>query len=138
MPPPLLTAEQVLRDARGREDVVARGLELLTQPVQIDVEQMPLPLAHLAGDDHGLDVGAIHQRHHSAGHLVQRRHVEFGGVEDDDVGLLAGRQRAGLAIEPQRLGRVVSGAGKPAGGVGHGLPAAPGGSPQSTGFGGRP
>src|SRR3989442_9548901 len=45
-------AEQVLLDARLREDKVARGLELLTQVRQIDVEQLSLPLAHLACDDH--------------------------------------------------------------------------------------
>jgi hypothetical protein len=57
---PLVAAEQVLRDARRREDIVARGIELLAQMRQIDVEQLSLPLAHLARDDHGLDVGAIH------------------------------------------------------------------------------
>src|SRR5215211_6393196 len=44
-------AEQVLRDPRLGKDEVARCLELLAQPVEIDVEQPPLPLADLAGDD---------------------------------------------------------------------------------------
>src|SRR5207247_5031913 len=56
---PLLPAEQVLLDARRGEDVVARILELLAQARNIDVEQLSLPLAHLARDDHRLDVGAI-------------------------------------------------------------------------------
>jgi hypothetical protein len=50
----------VAQRARGREDIVARGFELLPQPVQIDAEQLSLPLAHLTGVDHGLDVGAVH------------------------------------------------------------------------------
>ena len=61
IPSCLLAAEQVLRNAGLGEDKVARGLELASQPVEIDVEQLPLPLAYLARDDHGLDVGAVHQ-----------------------------------------------------------------------------
>src|SRR6267142_4341888 len=53
-------AVQVLRDARRSEDVVARVLELPSQTVHIDVEQLPLPFAHLARNDHRLDVGAVH------------------------------------------------------------------------------
>src|SRR2546425_735656 len=43
-----------------------------------------------------------------ARHLVERRHVDPGGVEDDDVGLLARSERAGLSVEPQML-RAVDG-----------------------------
>src|SRR5712691_1002336 len=102
----LLAAEQVLLDARRGEDVVARVLKLPPQPRQIDVEQLAFPFAHLARDDDRLDVGAIHQRYHRARHLVERRDVDRLGVEDDDVGLLARRERAGLAVEPQALGAV--------------------------------
>jgi hypothetical protein len=56
-----VVSEQVLRNAGRIEDVVARVLKLAAQHRQIDVEQTPLPLAHLAGNDHGLDIGAIHQ-----------------------------------------------------------------------------
>src|SRR3989454_363884 len=80
----------------------------LTQVRQIDVEQLSLPLAHLACDDHGLDVSAVHQRDDRSRHVVERRHVDRGGVEDDDVGLLAGRERAGLAVQSQVL-RTVDG-----------------------------
>src|SRR5882762_9162076 len=52
-------AEQVLVDVRRLEQEVARSLELPAKVRQIDVDQLPLPLAHLAGDDHGLDVGAV-------------------------------------------------------------------------------
>src|ERR1041384_6377590 len=51
-PPASVRPEHVLRDPSGREQEVARGLELATQAVQVDVEQPPLPFAHLAGDDH--------------------------------------------------------------------------------------
>ena len=85
------------------EDMVARVLELPAQVRKIDVEQLALPLAHLAGDDHRLDVGAVHQRDHRPRHLVERRHVDRFGVENDDVGLLARRERADLAVQPQRF-----------------------------------
>jgi hypothetical protein len=65
------------------------GLELAAQVVKIDVEQLPLPLAHFARDDHCLDIGAIHQRHYRPRHLIERRHVDPGGVKDDDIGLTA-------------------------------------------------
>jgi hypothetical protein len=54
-----VAAEKVLRKPSRIEDTVARVLKLAAQHRQIDVEQAPLPLAHLAGDNHGLDVGAI-------------------------------------------------------------------------------
>ena len=76
---------------------------------QIDVEQLALPFAHLARDDDGLDIGAIHQRHHRPRHLVERRRIDPGGVENDDVRLLARRERAGLAFQPQGLGAVDGG-----------------------------
>jgi hypothetical protein len=103
MPPQLVTTEQVLRDTRSREEVVARGLDLLTQPVQIDVEQLPLPLAHLAGDDHGLDIGAIHQGNDRAGHLVRRRHAELGGVEDDSALVLPAHYPARISVSSSLL-----------------------------------
>jgi hypothetical protein len=58
---------------RRIEDVVARVLKLAAQHRQIDVEQAPLPRAHLAGDNHGLGVGAIHQRYDRPRHLVDMR-----------------------------------------------------------------
>src|SRR5256885_12148126 len=76
------SAIQVLRDLRCGEDVVARVLELPAQMVQIDIEQLPLPFAHLARDDHGLDVGAVHQRDDRSRHIVERRYVYRGVVED--------------------------------------------------------
>src|SRR5439155_1032600 len=69
--------------------------------VQIDIEQPPLPLTDLARNDHGLDVRAVHQRDDRPRHLVERRHVERGGVEDDDIGFLARLERAGLVVEPE-------------------------------------
>src|SRR5262249_46664405 len=100
-----LAAEQILRDAGRGENVVARVLELPAQIWQIDVKQLALPLAHLARDDHRLDVGAIHRRYDGPGHLIERRHVDPRGVEDDDVSLLARRPRAGPAVQPQSLCR---------------------------------
>src|SRR5512145_1314196 len=95
--------EHVLRDTRLRKDIVARGFELPAKVVQIDADQLSLPLTHLARDDHGLDVGTVHQRYHRSRHVVERRDVERRGVEHDDVRLFAGRERPGLAVQPQVL-----------------------------------
>src|SRR5205823_13252386 len=96
-------AVQVLQYTRLGEDEVARALELPAQMVQVDVEQLPLPLAHLARDDHGLDVAAVHQGDDRSRHVVERRNVDRLGVEDDDVGLLARGERAGPAVKSQVL-----------------------------------
>ena len=50
----------------------------------------------------------VHQRYDRPRHVVERRHVGRGRVEDDDVGLLARRERTGLAVQPQVL-RAVDG-----------------------------
>ena len=95
--------EPVLRDTCRREDIVARSLELPAQVGKVHVEQFPFPLAHLARDHHGLDVRAIHQRYDRTRHLIERRNVDCFGVEDDDVGLFARRERADLVVKPQVL-----------------------------------
>ncbi len=46
----------------------------------------------------------LHQRHDGARHVVQRRDVERSGIQQDDVGFLAGGQRAGLVVELQPAG----------------------------------
>src|SRR5215813_3996862 len=91
-------AEQILLHARRAEDEVARLLELAAQPPQIDVEQLALPLAHLAGHDHGLDIAALHHLHDSTRYVVDREYVDVRAVEDDDIGLLARLERTGLAV----------------------------------------
>jgi len=93
----------MLRNTRLLEDVVARVLELIAQAREVDVEQLALPLAHLAGDDDRLDVGALHQRHDRAGYVIERGHVNGGRIENDDVGFFARGQRAGLLVAPQIL-----------------------------------
>src|SRR6478752_5064818 len=59
----LLAAEQVLRNPRRGKNVVARRLELLAQAIQVDVDELALPLADLARDDHGFDIRPVHQRY---------------------------------------------------------------------------
>src|SRR5256885_11889190 len=96
-------AVQVLRDLRCGEDVVARVLELPAQVVQVDIEQLPLPLAYLARDDHRLDVGAVHQRDDRSRHVVERRHVYGGCGEDEDVCVLSPRVRGGPSVQSPML-----------------------------------
>ena len=49
-------------------------------------------------------VGSVHQRHYGPGRVIERGDVERRRIEQDDVGLLAGGQRAGLRIDFQPLG----------------------------------
>src|SRR5262249_40945658 len=106
---PFASAEQVLRNTRRLEDVVARCFELLAQLGQIEVEQPPLPFAHLARNDHGLYVGSVHERYDRARHVIDRRHIDGGGVEQNDVSLIAGFERTNLAVQPQGLRTVHGG-----------------------------
>src|SRR5262245_27978922 len=101
-------AKQVLRNARRGEAEVARLLQFAAQPAQVYVEQLSFPFAHLAGDDHGLDIAALNHLHDSTRYVVDREHVDVRAVEDDDVGLLAGRERAGLAVQ-SKVFRTVDG-----------------------------
>jgi hypothetical protein len=71
------------------------------QPPEIDAEQLSFPFQHLAGDDDRLDVRALHQRDHGAGHDVEWRNVDRLSIEQDDVGVLARRQRSDLLVELQ-------------------------------------
>src|SRR5690349_5519723 len=96
----LNSAEQILRNASLGEDVIARLFKLFAQPLEVDVEHPTLPFPHLAGHDDRFDVGALHQRDDCARHVVHRSHVECRCVEQDDVGLLSGLERADLALEP--------------------------------------
>jgi len=111
--------------------MVARGFELPAQMLQIDIQQLPLPLAHLAAT---IRVSTL------AGPSARRPPPAPGlsgatlsaRVEDDDVGLLARRQRARFRIEPEVFApfvvayaapsRVWSGSGTLGGWGGHQLP----------------
>ena len=57
-------------------------------------------LARLAQDaavhDHGVDIARLRQRDQRLIGIADRRHVDVGGAHQDDVGALAGRERAGL------------------------------------------
>jgi hypothetical protein len=67
-------------------------------------QKLALPLADLARDHDRVDIGPVHQRHHRARRVVEGRDVDRLGIQQDDVGLLARRQAAGLVVEPQALG----------------------------------
>ena len=80
----------------------------LAQLVEVDVEQLPFHFRILPATSRSRRWCGPSARR-PAGHLVERRHVDPGGVEDDDVGFLARRERADLVVEPQRLGAVHGG-----------------------------
>ena len=93
-----------------RSDALVRNIRVLVvallrlvaepgDPRQVDADELPVALHHLAGDQHGVDVLRAHAGDHRADRVVHRHDVEHVGAQQDDVGLLAGRQRADLALE---------------------------------------
>ena len=68
--------------------------------------QLAVLLAHDAVDDDGVDVAGARDLHDRIDRVVHRRHVDVVGPQHDDVGLLAGRQRADLAVHPEGAGAV--------------------------------
>ena len=78
---------------------------------RIDSDQASAPLLHLARDEHRLDMARVHQIDHRAERVVDRPEVETVGLQHDDVGILARRQRADLRVEigaARALGRVAN------------------------------
>ena len=67
--------------------------------VHVDADELAVALHDLAGDQHGVDVLRRHAGDHRADRVVHRHDVEPVGAQHDDVGLLAGRQRADLLVE---------------------------------------
>src|SRR5262249_15832411 len=53
-------------------------------------------------DHHGVDVLGLGRLEHEMGRIGHHRHVERVGADGDQVGALAGRERADLAVEAER------------------------------------
>ena len=86
------------------EDVVAAGFQIAPQLVEIVAQQVPFPLAVVARDHDRVDIGKIHQGLDGSGNVVEGRNVDGLGLEQDDIGVLAGGQAARLLIKAQALG----------------------------------
>jgi hypothetical protein len=72
----------------------------------IDADQLAGTLADRARDHHRVDIGALDRLHDGADGVGHREHADAIGANHDDVGLLAGCQRADLAFETGGAGAV--------------------------------
>ena len=72
-----------------------------------------------AVDYGGADVAAADGVHQVGDRVIHGGQVRFAGVDDDDVGPLAGLEAAGDAVQPQRPGAVDGGHAQHGGGVHH-------------------
>jgi hypothetical protein len=92
-------SEQPALDSGRGEDIVAARLELGAEFPYIVAHDLAAPLRDLAGAQNRRNVGAVHQGDDVAGGVVQRSDIERRGVEQDDVGVLAGGERAGPGVD---------------------------------------
>src|SRR5882672_5463045 len=94
-----LLAKQIHRKAGAAEQTVARVGGKAHHPSRIDADKGAAPFFHAAGDEDGIDMAGVHQIDGGAIGVVERPDVEAIGLQKQDVGILAGRQRADLAFE---------------------------------------
>src|SRR6266540_5195012 len=95
----LSSAEEIDRKAGPAHEGVARLLDRAEHARHVDSHQVAPPLPHLSGDEDGLDMAGVHEVHDRPGCVVERPHVDAVGPQHDDVGVLAGGQRADLVVE---------------------------------------
>src|SRR5882672_3704374 len=89
-------------DLGGSVDAVAGLVAKALKPGEIEAHHLAAALHDLAGDQHRVDILRAHIGHDRADGVIKRHDVETVGVQQDNVGLLAGRQRADLAVEAVR------------------------------------
>ena len=92
--------EEVALKACPLDDTIARILGQFQYTRYIDTGKTAAPLLRPAGDEHGVDMARIHHTDYGAGRVVQRPNIQLVGLEQYDIGLLAGRQRADFILEP--------------------------------------
>src|SRR5262249_23800345 len=93
------STEQVGLEVRALDHAVTRLLHHPAHARDVDTNEVAAPLLHLAGDEDAVDIARVHQVDDDARHIVERPDVEPVGAEQDDVGFLAGRERADLVLE---------------------------------------
>src|SRR4051812_19907831 len=85
---------------RAPQDVVPRLDREATDAGDVDTHECAVPLHDLAVDEHGVHEPRMRVVDDGADRVVERRHAEVVCADEDDVGALAGRQRADLAVHP--------------------------------------
>src|SRR4051812_2404008 len=96
------------RDRRSEPHVlhIGIGIEAVAglvaktrEAVEVDADQLAVALHHLAGDQDSIDVLRAHAGDDRTYRIVHRHYVEPVGAQQDDVRILARRERADLALE---------------------------------------
>src|SRR5712675_2472462 len=88
------------------EDAVARSAQCFHLFGQLRIDEPPVALHHLAGDQDRVDIGDPALHHDRADRIAHREHGDVGSPQQHDVGFLADGERAGAAIESRHLGAV--------------------------------
>src|SRR5262245_17698131 len=85
-------------------DVLARGLGLAAERVEVDAGDPSIAHAHDAVHDHGLDVvadPALHQALDRVAHGAPAQRAAAGGIDDHEIGLGAGDEPAEGVAAPR-------------------------------------
>ena len=96
------------QQAARAEDVVARRLERADHALQIDANQLAVPLHGATGDEHGIDVRRVRIDDRGCDGVEERRGVDRVRAQQNEVGLLPGRDRTDPVVERTRT-RAVDG-----------------------------
>src|SRR4051794_38943809 len=88
---------------RGREQAVTGLHGPRLKVVEIDVDEPALVLDDAAGDKNRLDVGRVPGADDAGGEVVGGQQVRGLDFDDDEVGVLAGGDGAGLVAEAAGL-----------------------------------
>src|SRR5215469_18463502 len=95
-----LFSEEIRPIAELVEQIAARFIDQATKAAPVEPDDVAAELGHAARDDDGIDVAAVGGRHHAADRIIRGIEIDGVGADEDDIGLLAGRERADLVREP--------------------------------------
>ena len=93
------SVEQADAKPGALHDGVARLLSQPSYAGQIDVNEAPSPLLDLAGNEYRFHVAGIHEIGDRAVGVAVRPDIEAVGAEHNEIGVLAGGERADPAVE---------------------------------------
>src|SRR5262249_30203147 len=93
------SGEQIDLELGATHDRITRLLYGPDDACDVDADEAAAPFFDLAGNEDRLDVARIHEVHHGAGRVAERPDVEPIGLKHNDIGFLAGRERADLAVD---------------------------------------
>ena len=102
-----VSADARVYDARLRNAAMVSAA-LARNLCRIERGELALAAEDTAVHHHGVDVAGLRQEHHRIVGIADRRHVEIGRADQDQIGALAGRQRADLVGNPE-IARAVDG-----------------------------